>query len=191
MIRRTTWILVAVFVVLIGLVLILQRREVSEPSEPSPTPVRALLEISEDDITKLWIEDSEGNSVELNQDKSGMWVLIKPPVGATDTSMVGSAVSQLITSKVLTTIDPALEMEVIGLAEPDYMISIETNSGQRIEIIVGKVTATDSGYYVRVNDDAVTVVSKFGIEAITNLIENPPVLITPTAVPETTVTATP
>lgn len=191
MIRRTTWVLVFVFVVLIGLTIFLQRREVSKPLEPSPTPEISLLEMNEGDILKLSIEGNDTDLIEFELDESGQWALTEPAGGAVDSSIVNSVLSRLVTLKIVATIDPLPDFEVLGLANPDNKIRLATKHGTGTEIIVGNVTTTGSGYYVKLGDDKVFVVSISGIDTVTNLLENPPFLPTPTTELETSGTTTP
>jgi hypothetical protein len=68
---------------------------------------------------------------------------------------------------------------------PVYRITISLEDRQQINVYVGKATATGSGYYVRLGEKDVSVVSKYNLDSILNLSQNPPIKSTPTPLVET------
>ncbi len=85
MIRRTTWIILGVFIVLLGLAWYLQRNKPAAAVQTTPTPERQyLFDIQESNIKKLEIANNQGQRVVLGRDASGVWSLQDPKVDATD-----------------------------------------------------------------------------------------------------------
>jgi hypothetical protein len=110
----------------------------------------------------------------------------------TDISQAESAVSQLVSLTVLSSVDPAPSADVTGLNPADYTVTIDFNNGSQKVLLVGKVTPIQNGYYSQLDGGPVDVVNKYGMDAFLKLLSNPPVA-TPTAVPTAVpdVTSTP
>ena len=78
MIRRSTWIVLLVFLVVLAGFLYLQRSSQDEEIEIPPTSTsQNLFELAEPDLASVTIQSSDGNTVELNRSEEGEWVLPK------------------------------------------------------------------------------------------------------------------
>lgn len=96
MIRRSTWIVLAVFVLLLAALLIFQR--VKQQSDDAPLDITPqpesipLIDIAEDQVViGLRIEDNDGNVVEVQRDdEESNWVLQVPESDVTDVEKVES-----------------------------------------------------------------------------------------------------
>ena len=80
---------------------------------------------------------------------------------------------------------------IFGFDEPAYVITAEFEDGTTGTLEVGDLTPTNNGYYVRLNNDKMYIVSMTGIDSLTNLVNFPPYLSTPTPVPAATETPLP
>ncbi len=76
----------------------------------------------------------------------------------------------------------------MGLDKPAYTIQVTIIGGAQHIIEVGNQTPTGSGYYVRFDEGAISVISKDGIDSLANLISTPPYPATST--PDQTLTLT-
>ena len=195
MIRRTTWIVLVVFVAVLGAAIYVQRtHEGKLINEPTPTMMPALFNIQESSIKSLQISSSAGESLVMEHSTDGAWTITKPLVEATDTAQAQASISELLGLQSMTVLDPAPPSEATGLATAAYTITVSLMDGKNVVAKVGKVTPTESGYYLQVDGGPVVVANKYSIEKITNMIANPPVLVTPTpefVVPEITPTEAP
>ena len=185
MIKRTTWIVVAVFLaVLAAAVYLEQRPPVPEAAPTAAAPLANLLPVTMSEISGLRLEETAtGAAVELKLDEQGAWQLLEPPEGPADASEVESSLSTLTNLVAQTSLEPAASLAIFGLAAPAYRLSLETTGGERLTVLVGDQTPTASGYYVRVNDDPPQVVSKLSLDSFLRILVEPPVAPTPT--PET------
>ena len=79
MIRRTTWIVLIVFTVLLAATLFWQNSKLSESAEDlTPTSaVQFMLDLDEAAITGIEIVDGQGNAVALERNGEGVWSLTK------------------------------------------------------------------------------------------------------------------
>jgi hypothetical protein len=192
MVRRTTWIVLVIFLGLLAFSLYWQNSDKENQEEITPSPVvESLLDISSDEISTLRIEDEGGRAVEIKRVEGNEWILVVPKSEATDSNAVEGMVNQFVSSHVLSTIDPAPPDDATGLKNPEYQIHLLLKKGRQMIINVGVQTATGSGYYVKMDDGFVKIVDKFGLEAVTNLIYQPPVLLVFTGMPTSLVTPQP
>ena len=155
---------------------------------PSATvaPVEFLFPAEEGVVTSLLIESREGQIVGLKRGDAG-WALTRPFAAEATQASVEEAASQVTALTILNRIE--LDLAAAGLKSPAYTVTVGFSSGKSFSAQIGDVTPTDSGYYVR-KDGAVLVVSKYGVEALLNLLLFPPYVETPTPSP-TPVTETP
>jgi len=193
MIRRTTWVYLVLFIALLGFAWYFQSSKEKAAAQVTPTPgTQNLFNIEESSIKSLKIEDNQGKFVALGRDEKGLWSLTEPKADMTDISQAESAVSQLVSLTVLSSVDPAPSADVTGLNPADYTVTIDFNNGSQKVLLVGKVTPIQNGYYSQLDGGPVDVVNKYGMDAFLKLLSNPPVA-TPTAVPTAVpdVTSTP
>ena len=193
MIRRTTWIYLALFIALLVFAWYFQSSKEKAAAQVTPTPgTQSLFNIEESSIKSLKIQDNQGKIVALGRDEKGLWSLTEPKADMTDISQAESAVSQLVSLTVLSSVDPAPSADVTGLNPADYTVTIDFNDGTKTVLLVGKVTPIQNGYYSQLDGGPVDVVNKYGMDAFLKLLNNPPVA-TPTAVPTAVpdVTSTP
>ena len=184
MIRRTTWVVVAVFLAVLAAAIYIQRQP-AEPEDAGATPVVTqpnLLPLTFSEISSLRLEETvTGKVVELAVDEGGVWQLLEPSAGPADPSEVENILTTLTTLRVQTSLEPAASLAIFGLAEPAYHLTLTSTAGEDVVLLVGDITPTSSGYYVQVNDQPPQVVSKFSLDSFLGILDEPPVQPTPTS----------
>ncbi|MEW5869514.1 MAG: DUF4340 domain-containing protein [Chloroflexota bacterium] len=185
MMRRTTWIVLGVFVVLLAAMLFWQRTK--QANAPEPTPVAAtegefLLNLGNAAVARLTVQNAEGATVVLERSEEGTWRIMQPEVAAADGAAVDAGITQLLALRILSTPSSVPSLDVVGLDAPAYRILIDLDDGKQVAVNIGKATPTGSGYYVLAPDRIVHIVGKYGVDAITKLADVPP--LAPTATPE-------
>jgi hypothetical protein len=189
MVKRQTWVLLAVFVVLIGLAFFWTRfqndRKKSNPT-PTPTPQQHIFTMDSAAVASLKITDNvSGKSVMVARDVSGQWKLVDPQAEFTDVASVESAVTQLASLQVTSSLPTNSNLAEYGLDQPAYTITVNVNDGGQLLAQVGSATATNSGYYVLVPGGVPQIVAKYGLDAVLKLLSKPPIA-TPTSAPTET-----
>ena len=175
MIRRPTWILLALFVVSLGAAWIWQRSQNNKAeNEPTSTPAASLLDLDTETIRDMKIEDAQGNQLYLRK-LGGVWIMTEPERQNADIEKVNSVVGQLVSAEVLNTLSTPPAQDQVGLATPAYVLTITDQSGKDYVLDIGSETPTQSGYYVR-KDGIVLVVDKMAIDNLVDLLKNPPVV---------------
>jgi len=185
MIRRSTWIVLALFAAVIVFAWYFQANISPKLAEPTPTTmVSNLWTLDENIIANVTLENTEGKRLVLGRDASGVWTVVDPQGEAADTAAIESAISQLVSMRVTTSLEPAADMVVFGLSEPAATIDVVLNGGEKHTLRVGDITPTGSGYYVQVDSNPPQVLSKYSLEVILRMLDSPPFL--PTATPDLT-----
>jgi len=188
MVRRPTWVLLAVFAVLIGLAIFWSRYQngvrKSHPT-PTPTPQQYLFTIDQAAVASFKITgNADGKTVLVTRDVNGQWSLVEPKADYTDVSNVEAALTQLASLTVQSSLPNSDNLAEYGLDKPTYTITINMNGGQQYIAQIGSATATSSGYYVIVSGGMPEIVSKYSLDAVLKLWSNPPIAtatLTPTS----------
>jgi hypothetical protein len=186
MVKRQTWILLALFLALAGFAIYLKYN----PQAPAPdknatptattAPVEFLFSAQEGVVTSILIESREGESIGVKR-AGNAWMVTRPFEAAAEPTSVEAAASQVTALTVLARLD--LDPAAAGLKVPAYTITIGFSSGKSFIAQIGDETPTGTGYYVRKEDGSVLVISRDGIDALLGLLLYPPFLETPTPSP--------
>jgi hypothetical protein len=180
MVRRSTLFLVVIFLLALAGYLLLNRQQEQAAAQITPTAAtQPLFEIEASQLTGIQVADAAGREVRLER-ISGAWVLIDPTATVTDTASADSLASQIasLTARCLIENPPAAS--ATGLEPPTYTLRLQLEDGSRRVAEVGRETPTQSGYYVRLDNNRLAVVSSYSIEGITGVLDNPPIYLTPT-----------
>ncbi len=181
--KRSTWIVLIVFLALIGVMIYLDQKE-NAPEAVSGTPTlppEKLLSEADGAVTGIELSDREGQSVRLVKDGE-QWRLEKPIETEANQGLVEQAIAQLTVLRILS--KPAVAPADAGLVSAAYQLTLTTASGAKKEILIGDVTPSNSGYYAQeAGGQAVIVLEKYGVDALRNLLTSPPYLNTPTPSP--------
>ena len=192
MIKRSTWIMLFVFVLFIAGYFIFRGRISTALAVPTPTAITSSYLITQSDGTleSLSINDKNNHTTMMQRNTSGTWIITQPTSGNADQSLAGAAETQVGALKILTTLEIQPSLKDIGLDFPAYTMKLTFSSGKQHLIDVGITSPTGSGYYVRMDGGSIYVISKDGIDALVNLITSPPFPATETPIPTLEATAT-
>jgi hypothetical protein len=186
MVRRSTWILLAILAILVGFTWLFQRYQTNKTENSrTATPTIALVNIYDltgKQVDQVDMSDSTGDKVVFNRnDESGQWSIAETPLEQSDTFQIESNLAQLFAITAQETLTQTPPLDSIGLVTPAYTISMATADGETINTYVGSITPIGSGYYLRVNSGPIIIVDKLVIDDVLNMLINPPFVATPTA----------
>jgi hypothetical protein len=185
MIRKSTWIVVAIFVVLLAGAFYLRENPLPSAASTttSPTAMPVLLSgWSDNDIVSLEYKGEQG-LVTLVKNPDGSWLLGPDNKAPASIGQVAYLQAQLVAMRVDSVLNTTDPLDAVGLASPSRMITLRNDQGQQVEIRVGKLSVTGSGYYVQLDNQAPVVVNKYTLEAVLDGF-NRDQLAAPTATPE-------
>ena len=181
MVRRSTWIVLAILVILIGVVIYLQRKEPSaDIMVDAGTEVPHVLDIDLNDVTGLRVIGADGKIFYATRVDSENWTLVQPGLsGELDSSLLESDLTQLINIQPLSRLETGLGSEAMGLLSPIFTIRLSMVGQNERLLEVGNETPTGSGYYVRVDNTDLIVVPVYNLQSILDLLKETPI-VTPT-----------
>jgi len=197
MIRRSTVVYIVILLAVIGAYFYFKNREQPLVDDLSVTPEATAEEpeylfSAEEGLlppSSIGIIAKTGETVEVARDADNVWMLTRPIEAQADAAASEAAASQVASLRVLDSV-PNVDLELVGLNVPDYIINIAFDGGRERMIKVGVVTPTESGYYVQdASGGDVMIVSKSSLDALLGLLTMPPYLETP--IPTLNETATP
>jgi hypothetical protein len=188
MIRKTTWIIVLIFAVLLTATFLWQRSQDEKAAVATPEGSEAAagdqyLFNVEGEIAGLRIEHVGNKAVDLAKDEIGQWTLTGDPPSPLDTAAVDTVIGDLAVLSVVSTLQNPPAPEDLGLNPPSYRILVTFRNGDQLRASVGKVTPTGSGYYVLSGDRRVVIISEFSLKPVLDLVDNPPYPPTPYPLP--------
>jgi hypothetical protein len=193
MVRRSTWIVLGLFVLVIGFALIFERFQANKIElTATATPVAAaekLYDVTNSQVNEILIAAGGGDKIDLYRDpETSNWAITDVPVDQADSAQIDSISQQLLSLQIQETFTLTLALASIGLATPTYTITMTTTDGNQIITEIGSPNAIGDGYYVRVDSGPVVLVDKVVMDDVISLLTKPPMLPTPT--PEVTSTVT-
>jgi hypothetical protein len=186
MIRGSTIVYIVLLLILVGAYLYLNNREqpadIELTVEPGATEAaEAYLFTPEEEgtPTSIRIESKAGEIVEVARGADGAWELKQPDEAPVDQAASEAASSQVTAIRVLDSV-PEVDPAIVGLDDPEYVLTVAFTDGGERTVDVGVITPTESGYYVRDTADQIVIVSRSSIDAVLGLLTNPPYMETPT-----------
>lgn len=189
--RRSTLVILLLFVITVGAYFYLKNRTQLEESADSAVTLEPTVEVSylftaEDGVPAgIRLEAQTGEVVELARNAENAWEIIEPSAAAADQGSAEAAASQITTIRISDRV-PNLNPREVGLELPSYTLMVRFKQDVERIAEIGVVTPTESGYYVRI-DDEIVIVNRSGIDALIGLLTNPPYAetLTPTSLPPT------
>jgi hypothetical protein len=193
MIRRSTVVYVVLLLVAVGAYFYLNKREKPASVALTAEPTIQISHLFAADLgtpTDIRIEAKAGNTAEVAQGADKAWMVTQPIEAKADQGAAEAAATQITTMHVLDTV-PDVDPKVVGLETPEYVLTVKFTQGAEQKIDIGVVTPSESGYYVRDPDGKVVIVTKDSVDALLELLNNPPYQETLTPSPTSTETLTP
>lgn len=184
MIRKSTWILFALFLFILAIGIYLNSSKGILNQEKTPTPViaeKALPEISLDKLVGISYIKPQSNLISLTKNTNGVWVFVSNPEMTINQARLLELISNLNSLEVMTKMNSTSKVEELGLLKNAQEINIIESDGSKIQVKIGNLTPTESGYYLQVENANPVIVGKGGLETILglltqeNLLENQPI----------------
>jgi hypothetical protein len=188
MIRRSTWFIIAIFIILVGFTWFYKRNQTEKANITStPAPTKALASIYNLQgklVNEVTISNSKGDEIIFIHDpETDQWSIANIPADQVDSFKIGSNLAQLLTIQAQETLTQTPPLDSIGLIVPAYTINIKSDGGEPVITYIGSITAIGNGYYIRVNSGSIAIVNKVVLEDALNMLTSPPLTITPTPEP--------
>jgi hypothetical protein len=189
MIRRGTWVALAVFALALAGAIWWDRSGRSfEPEETPTPPLEPLWELSASDIETLRLErlgQGEGAIVVARRDPEFAWLLEEPEAPYADVGRLERAVSSLLVPIPADTVESD-DLGAFGLANPRYRVTFGLRNGTSRALEVGDDSPTGAVTYARKpGERQIYFLRSSSLRAMGSLLEQPPIA-TATAAPTET-----
>jgi hypothetical protein len=193
MIRRSTWIVLGIFILLLlGIFIWPKISKNTEPVEPTSTVIVQwpVFDLEGRDVIGIAISDHTGESISFERENpTADWVVLGQPTELVDSGIFENTVRNLAYLMIDTQFQIEPPLTAMGLDSPSYSILLTLDNAEKVSLFIGNLVPTGGGYYVKVDNNPAVVVSQTDIDFITSSLKNPPLL--PTSTPDITLTLTP
>jgi hypothetical protein len=187
--RRSTVVMLVLLVIVAGLYWYSQQpgNAVTRVLNPGPTATTSylgfLVSPEQGPVSHISIERADGKSVVLDN-STGSWMVVAVDGSyPADPASAEGAISQVQSLRIVAKLDSAPDAAATGLDKPAYTFTFTLVDGSTMILKVGKSTVTQSGYYIGRQDGSVVIVGTYSIDPLTELVDAPPYLHTPTPSP--------
>ncbi len=188
MIRRTTWLLLIILVIVIAVGWYISQPKSLAANQPTtPAPAKLISGVASETISSIQFNDKNGLVVLLEK-QNGSWKVRQPAAYNLTQGNIEEIVTQILDLTILADLSSPPAQESLGLTAPLFTLTI--SAGNNYVVLTGAATPTDSGYYVQVNQDKPVIVAKTGLDRINELFSSGQPTPTPTT-PITTPLTTP
>jgi len=182
--RRSTWIVLIIFLGLAGLVVFLNQKEPpADETDVTPTATVEYLFSQDDGLpTSIDIQSDSGEQVTVERNEEGVWVLKQPIEAEADQGSAEAAATQLTSLRIV--FRPEVAPTDVGLVQPSYTMTVKLTGGIVKIVRIGDLTPTSSGYYTSVNgSNEILIVGKTGLDSLLTMVTSPPIVGIPTPTP--------
>lgn len=151
-------------------VLLAQRPEGESDGTPTAQP-DPIWTVASSDIVGLIVEDlRQAEVIELARDEEDLWRVVRPTSMPAEASRVERAVSWLASPAPRAELFEAIDLAAFELDDPHYRVEVETRSGDRFTLAVGREAPTGgSRYATSEGRPGVLVISTLGLDEVLNL----------------------
>lgn len=157
---RTMIILLAVFVVLIGLYFLMQyvNKIQTEKGQDETIMVTEIGNLSA-------MEYTDGETTMSFTKSEGVWTVTDNSEINLDSDAVDTIANALSQVQAVRVLEGADELSSYGLEEPEYTIKLKADSGTEVTLYIGD--AVDGNYYATIGDKVVIyVIGNFAVDAL-------------------------
>ncbi len=187
--KKSTWIVLGVFALLLIAFFLFQNVEKEPVETPVPTTQQVLRSLDDQNISKIDYTDSTGEEIQFVQEGSLNWTSPTHPNSAITAGNIEELIANLSELRILTTLTSTTPPDEVGLDTPNAVVAFTLSDGSIYKLEIGSQTALGDGYYVRVDGDEIVVLPYDSIEQVATTFLT--LTQTPTPEPEINETMTP
>jgi hypothetical protein len=171
MVRRNTWILLGLLVVLVGVAFFIPWYQGKQP-KPTPTisAVAAQPVIPSGTVAQFTVQSIGGKKVVVKSAGNNSWTVIDPTNLTYDPNTVGTAAAFFKTAMVQTALPTQPPADAMGINAPTSVITMVMTDGSQKVMRVGKATPTGDGYYVQIDTAPAFTVSSTDLTGLLSLL---------------------
>lgn len=186
MIRRSTWLMLVLLLLAAALYYYLQQPDnllqqaMTGEATATNIPTGFLIAYEQGEVNEIRVSNSAGKSVKLTRTAAG-WMITAGTEAPANQAAAEAAASQVRALRIVGVMETAPALNALGLEKPAYQLGVKFASGAESTFDIGDSTAIGDGYYVRAENGPVQIVSNYGLDALIQMLNTPPFMLTPTA----------
>lgn len=168
--KRTTWIVLAAFVLLLTAFLVDQNVEPALMETPVPTAQPALRNLDDQDIQSITYVDADNTSIILEKEGELTWISPTDPDATLSAGNIEELIANLSELTVLATMTQNISLSDLWLDEPVFTVKfIFEDDGSAYFIEIGNVTPFGDGYYARIDRGEIVVLPADSISQVRSI----------------------
>lgn len=173
MIRKTTWIMIGLFLAVLAFAFYWGRRPPQEAIPKAAPTLEALWTILLSEIEGLRVEDYvQGKSIQFQRDDKNGWVMIAPEQGPVDASLLEASIAWLANPKPERVFFAEEGLAEFGLLEPQGKIMVYISNQAVHELLIGGKAPIESYVYLgRPGSSEILMLHDFGVNSLMQLLE--------------------
>lgn len=171
MLRRSTVLLVVIFLLLLGFIAALQQGWFSSsPQEPTATPQAFLLDgFLMAQVENIQVFENQQLTLDLKRTPDGGWIFTLPAASPADPGKVEQLLSSLSALTAASQVSPGTALEALGITPDGKKLVMVDQMGGMVTLHLGNSTPTGTGYFVQVNQKPPLVVSQYAFQDVISL----------------------
>jgi hypothetical protein len=181
MIKRRTWIFVALFGLVVLVSFLIRTSTDDDTSVEVVEQPDPLWSLSGSDIERLLVEDFQADRLlEVRRDENSLWWMEQPESREVDPARVERAVSWLIAPQPRSEIGLVENLSPYGLQNPAFKVTVVLKDGTELSFDVGRYSPTGgSRYLLMQGGSSIVLMSDFGLLEVLDLFGDLQVTPTP------------
>ncbi len=185
--KKSTWIILGIFAVLLAAFLLYPEIAPSEeePAEPTATP-HVLQSLDDQALSRITYHGLDGETIQLDKVDTLSWTVTTHPDGIVTAGNVEEILSYLSELQILSEITDEKDLAEVGLDEPQQSIVFLYEDGSEYTLEFGNLTVLGDGYYALKNGQDIIVLPNGSIDQLGTLFDS--IIHPPTPTPEFTET---
>jgi hypothetical protein len=174
--KRTTWIFLGVFILVLAGFLLIQNIEKNkeapvEDTGSTLTPVPSLRSFDDQELYAIVYKEAGEISIRLEKVDTLEWTVTTHPEGQVTAGNIEEILSYLSNMELISVLSSPPSLSDVGLDDPEKALQIEYEEGTTYTISIGTATAFTDGYYAQVDDyDTVVVLPIAYVDQVITLL---------------------
>ncbi len=169
MVKKPTWILLAILVVIVGVTFFLESKDIRYSQEtPTPTPgVMLFASGLTENLARIEYTASGAEPIVLAKDASNQWSFANLQADPVNQGTVLSALSNLAAAQVQSEVALDTDPAFTGMNQPTATLTLTEVTGTVHTLKIGQLTPVGNGYYCMIEGDVtLKILNRYTIEDV-------------------------
>jgi hypothetical protein len=186
MIRKSTGIILATFIVLLIISFFLNQTWNSQETYKTPSSTPFELALPADifaGLSAISFKNSIGDMLIITKKMDGKWFLSSEPRSEVSSAKIVELITNLESLEIFSKLNSSSNVSELGLSPADQEIILKNSKRNPAVISIGNLTPTGSGYYLEVDYGDPVIIRRGSMETILGLLTRENLVIAQTSPP--------